>query len=127
MKEGIKYTLIALATIATLSVLGVICHEFNAGRALQKYEWFKNQHAQIQQIDSRIKDTKVRIEEFKKFNGDPQKWKWNVSDEYNRLQTVHQGYVEQYNYMVAEYNAQSSKFNWELFKSTVPRELIEYK
>jgi uncharacterized protein YxeA len=122
-----KKVVIGIGAIIVILSLGFIFHHFGPSRSLQKYEWFKNQYAQIQQVGKQIENTNSRIQEFKNFNGDPKKWDWSLKEEFSRIQTVLQGYTEQYNYMVAEYNAQSSKFNWSGFKTSLPRDAGEYK
>ncbi len=101
--------------------------EFDPSAMLRKYEWFKDQYAQMQQISKRTEDAESRIKRFESFNGAPSKWGWQTHDEYNRLGTVLQGYKDQYNSLAAEYNSQSSKFNWKKFKGEVPQAIEEYR
>jgi hypothetical protein len=94
---------------------------------LSKYEWFKNQSVAIQAMRENIKASDNRINEFRNTFSDTKSWDWSTKDEYSRLLTVRQGYIAQYNSIVADYNAQSSKFNWALFRGSIPRQYEEYK
>ncbi|HRZ18593.1 MAG TPA: hypothetical protein P5136_00925 [Methanofastidiosum sp.] len=117
-----------ILVILLLNLSGVICNEYSPERALKKYEWFKDQYTQIQNMESRIKDTEKRIENFKKLHGDnASKWSWNVQEEFGRIETTLQGYKENYSNLVSEYNSQSSKFNWKGFQGQIPQTIIEYK
>lgn len=123
---GAFLTMICLFFV--LNLTGVICNEYSPDRMLKKYEWFKDQSTQLQQLQSRIKSTEKRLADFKvTYGADVNKWGWETKDEYNRVQTVLQGYLEQYNYMAAEYNSQSSKFNWKSFEGKIPETYQEYK
>lgn len=117
----IKYAIIALAVITLLSVVGsffglfseaatVAKQEFGAKASLKKYEWFKDASAQIKKLDSDINVYVVKQDTM--CNGDMDRlareqcmlWSQEVA-----------GIKSAYNDVVAEYNAQSKKFNWSFY------------
>jgi hypothetical protein len=93
---------------------------------LKKYEWFKDQSERIQKMDKDIVNTtKLREGIREQFEADYGKEhvKWDVltKEKYqSKMDLSDQMYlatIAQRNSLVAEYNAQSSKFNWAPFKS----------
>jgi hypothetical protein len=100
--------------------------EYDASAMLKKYEWFKDQSQRIQKMDQDIFNTaKLRDgvrEQFELDNGkDHTKWdpitKKQYQDKVNLSDEMYLSTVAQRNSIVAEYNSQSSKFNWSPFKS----------
>lgn len=100
--------------------------EYDASAMLKKYEWFKDQSQRIQKMDQDIANTsKLRDgvrEQFELDNGkDHTKWdpitKKQYQEKVDLSDQMYLSTVAQRNSIVAEYNSQSSKFNWSPFKS----------
>jgi len=103
------------------------CDQIGPDALLKKYEWFKNQYEAIQQIDARLKASDLEKTEFRAQSPDMSKWDWHQHESYDRLVATRAGYLSQYNALVAEYNAQSKKFNWEFVKTRDLPHVIEYR
>ena len=87
--------------------------EFGPKAALKKYEWFKDASEQIRKLDSDIriyeeKQALICIPGMDRISREQcMLWSQEVA-----------GIKSAYNDTVAEYNAQSQKFNWEMFDTT---------
>lgn len=100
--------------------------EYDPSAMLKKYEWFKNQSERILKMDKDIDNIRISRNsvktQFEQDNGsDHTKWdmivKVSYQDKLNLQEQMLLATVSQRNGIVADYNAQSSKFNWEPFKS----------
>ena len=111
--------ILAVATMANCRMMGcgVVEDQLAPDAILHKYEWFKNESNSIKQIGVRTDQSKAAVENYKKMMGDPSKWNFSQHEEFSRLTTTYSGYLSQYNTLVAEYNSQSSKFNWNFAKT----------
>ena len=112
----------------------VVQDEFGAGAALEKYEWFVDQ-------DNHIKDADANVELFQqKADGVEEhyvdlygedKSEWSTVEQAQYSSAVEESTVDLVsalsirNGLVADYNAQSEKFNWAPFESRddMPRKL----
>ena len=103
-----------------------IHQEYDPSAMLKKYEWFKNESERIKKMDQDIANTsKLRDgvkSQFESDNGkDHTKWdpitKKQYQEKVDLQDQMYLSTVAQRNSIVADYNAQSSKFNWEPFKS----------
>ncbi len=119
---------IAIASIGAISfVLGLFSEtatvakeEFGARASLKKYEWFKDAAASIQKQKVNVIEYKQRIASFESDYEGVKKAEWPKDEraEYNQLKSELMGIKQIYNDTVAEYNAQSTKFNWSLYDQT---------
>jgi hypothetical protein len=116
----------AIVIIVLLAFCATGAAQFSPDVMLHKYEYFKDAYTKIQSAEMNIKVASARITEFKNTYGSPKDWTWETKDEYNRLSSTKQGYIGLYNSLVQDYNAQSSKFNWKLFKTSLPQTCVEY-
>lgn len=126
-----KAILIGIAVILGLSIFFATCNylhsgarviqkEFSPEAMLKKYEWFKNQSAAIQKAQKDIANLKAESDikgQYEQDNGkDHSKWSPLALNSYqeelslNKQQRLAQ--VSNTNSLIAEYNAQSAKFNW---------------
>ena len=108
-----------LFTILAFSLMscGLVLREAGPSALLKKYEWFKNQYQASEQIRTRMNSAQENVKSFVDEFPDRSKWTWQDKDEYQRIKAVYEGYKSQYNSIVADYNAQSSKFNWRGLKT----------
>lgn len=93
---------------------GVAKDEFGPRNALVKYEWFKDASAAL---DAKAKNISVYEADIKRFENDyegvlKKDWSRTDADAYNLKQQELIGLKASYNNLVAEYNANSKKFNW---------------
>ena len=98
----------------------VIDKTYNADNAIYNYEWFKTQYEKIQANREQINNTIEQIKEFKQTYGDVSTWDSSTKDEYNRLNTIKLGLINQDNNLVAEYNARSKMANRAIFENKLP-------
>jgi len=109
--------------------------EFGPKAALEKYEWFKDQSARIEKSKADIMTFEERVKGIEKqysgYGKDMAKWPPHIQVQYNSAKQTSRddltAIVSNYNNLVKEYNAASSKFNWVPFKtkSDKPKETIE--
>jgi hypothetical protein len=93
--------------------------EFGPRASLRKYEWFKDasQVLQKKERDVAIAEAKCQALEAS-YAGVPRgQWPRSDREQYNVWASELAGIKASYNGLVAEYNAASSKFNWEFAKS----------
>lgn len=129
MMKNIKFLLTTLcfAVLFVAISMTMSCSELSPGRSLHKYEWFKNQYNAIEQLHTQIENATEQVEQYRQLYGEPSTWSFSVHEEYARLQSVRSGYISKHNKLVAEYNAESSKFNWEIFKTNdLPEKIDTY-
>jgi hypothetical protein len=100
--------------------------EYDPSAMLKKYEWFKNQSARIQKMDQDITNAKTLRDgirsQFEADNGkDHKSWdpvtRKQYQDKVDLQDQMVTATVSQRNSIVADYNAQSAKFNWASFKT----------
>lgn len=118
------WILLIMVTFTGLSLVGsalgwfteaaqVAKEEFGPRNALKKYEWFKDASEQIRKLDSDIrvyedKQVLLCVSGMDRIAREQcMLWSQEVA-----------GVKSAYNGVVAEYNAQSQKFNWEMFDTT---------
>lgn len=94
--------------------------EFGAKASLKKYEWFKDASASISKQKTNVMEYQQRIKSFESDYEGVKKSEWprDERQEYNQLKSELVGIKQIYNDTVAEYNAQSSKFNWSMYDQT---------
>lgn len=110
--------------------------EFGPRAALEKYEWFKQQTANIQKMDGDIEIFRSRFENvetnYRQMYGEvPSAWPLDIRTTYNRERGIARddlvAVISQRNGIVREYNAASSMFNWALFEGNGDKPPTEYK
>ena len=98
----------------------VVDKTITADNAIANYEWFKVQHEKIQATDRKIQLASAQVKEFKELYGIPTGWNFQVTEEYGRISAVRLGLRNQYENLVAEYNARSGMANRVIFKDKLP-------
>lgn len=102
----------------------VVSDEFSPEAMLKKYQWFLDQSNGIEKMDKDIVLYEQRRADVEKryavYGSDPSKWSVAIQVQYNHDAKIAKddlvAIVSQRNNLVKEYNAQSEKFNWALFK-----------
>ncbi len=102
--------------------------EFGAKAAVTKYEWFKDAHATISEKQATIATMEQDAARMKAEYGDTPRRDWDRTDkdQINQWRREVSGLKASYNGLVAEYNANSSKFTWSGFEGDTPETLKEY-
>jgi len=103
--------------------------EFGPQAMLKKYEWFKNASAELvkKENDILVYSTNLKNMEDSYKNIPRNKWDRTDKEQYNQWSIELAGIKASYNSVAAEYNAQSSKFNWSPFKGNSDLPPTEYK
>jgi hypothetical protein len=113
-------------------VASVAKKEFGPKAALQKYEWFKEAAQQLNAKRMDIENYSSVLQSMEKDYGDKRKSDWprDVRNEFSQRKSELAGLITAYNALVAEYMAESKKFNWALFEDMEdrpPLNFSEYK
>lgn len=97
--------------------------EFGAKASLAKYEWFKDAAAQLQKKQADIRVYEGRLHTLTAAYGDEPHSQWDRTDKeaYGLAVTEIAGIKASYNALAAEYNSQSSKFNWKFAQGDLPQ------
>ncbi|MCK4781325.1 hypothetical protein KAS79_00150 [Candidatus Parcubacteria bacterium] len=98
----------------------IIDKTYDADNALYNYEWFKTQHEKIVANRQQIENTKTEVKEFKETYGNVTTWGYQTKQEYNRLNRIKLGLINQDKNLVAKYNARSEMANRKIFKDKLP-------
>ena len=98
----------------------IIDKTYDAENAIYNYEWFKTQYEKILAAEIQINNTAKQVSEFKEMYGDPKEWEWSTQEEYSRLSVTLLGQKNQYELLVAEYNARSQMANRNIFQDKLP-------
>lgn len=102
--------------------------EFGPRSALVKYEWFKDASAELEKKKADIALYEDRLASFAQDYGDDRaKWPRDVREQANQARSEYTGVVASFNSLAAEYNANSSKFNWAFAEGEAPRTVAEYQ
>lgn len=136
---GIIGTFIVIVIVGAIlgwftETVDVAHDEFGPKAALEKYEWFKDQSARIEKgsadiliFEQRVKSVDKQYADY----GDKKNWSPDIRIQYNHAKEIARddltAIASNYNSLVKDYNAQSSKFNWTPFKtkSDKPKETLE--
>lgn len=104
----------------------VVEQTYDAEQAIQNYEWFRQQHNDIEAQRNIIDNNYDELDRFYSTYGEnPDEWDRTAQERHSRIQqriTGNQNALEQ---MVAEYNARSEQANNALFKCHLPYQVDE--
>lgn len=99
---------------------------YDAEKAIQQYEEFRELYAEIEEERNQVKNNKDALGRFYDTYGeDPNEWSRSTKERHSRLQTRITASQQQLEGLVADYNAESSKANAELFKCQLPYQVDE--
>ena len=77
----------------------------SADYAIEHYKFFIDKYNAIRQMGSMISNSEADIDEFKEMHPDPSTWTRTENEQYSELTFVRNGYVQQYDKFVTDYNA----------------------
>ncbi|MCL1700731.1 hypothetical protein [Lysinibacillus sp. Bpr_S20] len=146
MKKATKYTLAFIGGIIAISIIGLVLklllfplfvaekasetthgvveQTLNADNALTNYEQFKDLYNGAKQQVMNIESTEKQIQQLKVTYGEPKDWSKDIRNENSFLNKTLEGYKQQYQRTVSDYNSNASKLNRNLFKDkNLPSEL----
>ena len=117
---GVGVKLCSAPAAMVSGAMDVAQKEFNPQRMLEKYEWFKDASFAILEKKASYEALNNRITQMEEGYGDTPMKDWDRWDkqQLNTWRNEAAGVKLIYNKLVAEYNAQSNKFNWEHFDAT---------
>lgn len=102
--------------------------QFGPRAALVKYEWFKDASTELAKKKADIALYEDRLASFERdYGADRVKWQRDVREQANQARVEYLGVVASFNSLAAEYNANSSKFNWAYAEGSAPRMVTEYQ
>jgi len=112
----------------TRDAVDVAKEEFSPSAMLEKYEWFKNASAELDKKEKDIEVYQANINQMVEDYEDVKRKDWDRTDkeQLNQWRIELAGIKASYNSLVAEYNAQSSKFNWQKFEGEIPKEYKKF-
>ena len=119
----IKYLLLPVKVVTNQidSAGNIIDKTYNADNAIYNYEWFKTQYERILANRNNIETQKQALLDFKELYGnDAKEWDYFTKEEYNRLNTIYIGLMNQDENLVADYNARSKMANRNIFNDKLP-------
>ena len=94
----------------------IIDKTYDADNAIYNYEWFKTQHEKIIAAEKQIENTKFEMDSMKEMYGEPKDWDFQTKQSYQILQAQFLGQKNQYENLVADYNARSKMANRNIFQ-----------
>ena len=98
--------------------------EFSPEAILRKYEWFKDASAMLNKKKQDIQVYEANIQSMvDEYEGVARKdWDRIDKEQFNQWRIELVGIKASYNQLAAEYNSQSSKWNWQYFEGQPPLE-----
>ena len=91
----------------------------DADNAIYNYEWFKQQHEDIQAKKTMLDNASIAVDNFEQTAGERSNWTFEDKNEYNRLNTIKLGIKNQLEQMIADYNARSKMATRNIFEDSV--------
>lgn len=118
---GLKAALLPAKTVTTQidSAGDIIKKTYDAENAIYNYEWFKQQHQDIEAQLKIISATGKSLDSYSMY-GDPVDWDWQTKQDYNSLNSKYLGQQVYYETLVADYNARASMANRNIFVDGLP-------
>jgi len=116
MAKQITITLLIIF-LAGLAILSSGCLGFFSGYtekaqeytsaeySVNQYKFFINKYNAVRQMGSQILNVDKEISTFKEMYPDPETWDWKTKDMYENHLFVRNGYIQQYNKFVSDYNS----------------------
>ena len=92
--------------------------------AVRQYEWFITQREKIDAMESKIQNVRDSMKRIKQtYGNDSNKWSRTTRVQYNRELKELQGYQDQHENLVADYNANMNSSVRNLYNNSLPLEM----
>jgi len=126
--------LLLLVVLASVGRLGCNAHEqaqrvvektIDADNVIYNYEYFKDQYRAILAMDQKVQIAKDALDKFEKDAGPRKDWDLRDKEEHSRLVSNVTGTENMKKDMVAQYNANASKVNRNIFMGKDTPQRIE--
>lgn len=99
----------------------VVEQEMSAENAIDEYEWFRTQHAEIEAQRNQVENSYDELDRFYEVQGeDPDEWSRTAQERHSRIQQRITGNQNQLENLVADYNARASMDNRAVFQCNLP-------
>lgn len=104
----------------------VIENTYDAEKAVNEYEWFRQQYRDIEAQRQQIENHQEELDRFYEIHGkDAEEWSRTAAEDHSRIQKRITGNQNKLEQMVADYNARSDMANREIFKCHLPYQVDE--
>jgi hypothetical protein len=77
----------------------------SADYSIAQYKFFIEKHNAVRQMGSQILNANEDLLAFEKLYGNPQAWDWRTKEMHEDKIFVRNGYIQQYNKFVSDYNS----------------------
>jgi hypothetical protein len=104
---------------------GVQNKTLNADNAIYNYQWFKQQHQDINTTKAQLDNASMAVDLFKKEAGDRSKWTFEDKNEASRLESIRLGLKNNLEKTINDYNARASMANRAIFEDKLLPGFIE--
>ena len=98
----------------------IIEKTYDADNAIYNYEWFKQRYEDIGAIEKKIENAKSDLVNFEERAGSMKDWRFEQDTEHSRLTSIVTGLKNQYEDLVAQYNARAKMVNRNIFQDDLP-------
>lgn len=131
---AIVLLLIILGSILVITPIGCVVNwayraadrTISPDAAIDSYEWFEQQHKDIQALELQIKDAEEALVRFKADNGEAKEWAFDQRGDYSRLNNNLTGIRQSRHTLIETYNARAGMITRNLWKSsTLPQHIGE--
>jgi hypothetical protein len=97
----------------------VVDKTLDADNVIYNYEWFKNQYNSYLALQQKVKNAKDSLKRYEDSlkSVSREKWSYEQNTQWGQLNTIVDGFNNQLNDCIAQYNSNASKANRNIFKS----------
>lgn len=113
----VKQIIVILSALIVVLIISTGCLGFFSGYtektqeytsadySITQYKFFIDKYNAVRQMGSQILNANSEISSFKEMHPNPEKWDWKTSELYENHVFVRNGYIQQYNKFVSDYNS----------------------
>ncbi|MFZ3057886.1 MAG: hypothetical protein WA092_02455 [Minisyncoccales bacterium] len=112
-----KQIIVILSALIAILIISTGCLGFFSGYtekaqeytsadySIAQYKFFIDKYNAVRQMGSQILNADREISSFKEMYPQPEKWDWKTKEMYEEHLFVRNGYIQQYNKFVSDYNS----------------------
>lgn len=101
----------------------VITQTFDANNMVHNYEWFRQQHADIEAMGPQIGAVESELTFLVSSAGDRSSWSRTTETQFNQLNSQLTGLKNKRTRMIQDYNARGAMANRSIFQAGLPQQL----